>query len=175
MNNDWLNDIPQWVTRLSGFLTDIAGVALVATMLMTVYDIVGRNLGLGSIEPVVELTTLGVVIIAAFGLASTTIRAGHVIIDLFTQKNRLETNRMFDSFWLVLMAVFLFAAAFLSIREGMILHSEGTTTEVLEWSVLSFYIPPVAGWIVAGSVALWIGIKVLVRRGEGHVPEADDR
>lgn len=165
MNEDWQSDIATWPTRISQFLSDIAGIVLVATMLMTVYDIVARNIGFGSIEPVVELTTLGVVIIASFGLAITTIKAGHVIIDLFTRQNEITTNRFIDAFWLVVMAILLITMAFLSIREGISLHSNETTTEVLEWSLLTFYIPPVVGWLFAAFVSIWIAVIVLWRRG----------
>ncbi len=170
MNENWLNDIPQWTTRFSGFLSDIAGVVLVGTMLMTVYDIVARNLGFGSIEPVVELTTLAVVVIASFGLAITTIKAGHVIIDLFTRNNELRTNRLIDAFWLVIMAILLISMALLSVREGLTLHADGTTTEVLEWSLLTFYIPPVLGWLLAAFASIWIGVLVIWRRGRSQRP-----
>ena len=163
MNEDWQSIAPLWVTRLSGYFRDVAGVVLVGMMFMTVYDIIGRSIGFGSIEAVVELTTLGVVIVASFGLAIVTVQAGHILIDLFTRNNKPVTNKRIDSFWLIIMGLFLTIIAYLAVREGLTLHAENTTTAVLEWSVLSFYLPPVAGWLFAGFTAFWIGVVVLWR------------
>ncbi len=172
--DDWQANVPNWLTRLGGLLRDIAGIVLVGMMGMTVYDIVARSLGFGSIEAVVELTTLGVVIVASFGLAIVTIQAGHILIDLFTRNNKPETNQFIDSVWLVVMGIFLLVIAYLAIIEGFTLHTENTTTEVLEWSLLSFYLPPVAGWFIGGFASLWIGIHVLVKGGKAATPRTPE-
>lgn len=166
MEDNWNSETPGFLHKMAVFIGDIAGVVLFAMMLLTVYDITARSLGFGSVESVVELTTMGVVIIAAFGIGITTIKCGHVIIDVFTTKNKASTNQKIDAFWLVVMALFVGMIAFLSIKEGLLLHSYGTETEVLRWSVLSYYIPPVAGWAFAALVGFWIGIRVLLTRGK---------
>lgn len=163
MKEDWNSQTPKLMRKIAVRVGDVAGVVLVGTMLLTVYDIVARSLGFGSVESVVELTTMGVVIIAAFGIGITTIKGGHIIIDVFTSKNKVSTNRKIDAFWLTTMAVFLLMIAYLAIKEGLLLHSYGTETEVLRWSVLSYYLPPVFGWAFASLVALWIGLKVLLK------------
>lgn len=163
--DDWTDDTPSAFTRLSRVFGDIAGAVLVGMMLLTVYDIVARTLGLGSVEAVVELTTMGVVIVASFGLAITTIKCGHVIIDLFTRHNRRETNRFLDAIWLIVMAGLLAVIGYLTLIEGILLHSENRTTEVLKWSVLALYVPPVVGWALAVVITLWIGVMVVARRG----------
>ncbi len=174
MNEDWQSNVPPMVARLAGYFRDVAGVILVGMMLMTVYDIAGRSFGFGSIEAVVELTTLGVVIVASFGLAIVTIQAGHILIDLFTRNNNPVTNQRIDSFWLVIMGIFLTVIAYLAVREGLTLHEENTTTEVLEWTVLSFYLPPVAGWLFGGFTALWIGVFVMWKGKQASSPDIQD-
>ncbi len=164
MEDDWQAETPTAFRRLATLLADIAGAILFIMMMLTIIDIVDRSLGFGSVEPVVELTTMGVVLVAACALAMTTIHGGHVIIDLFTAKNQRSTNRRIDAFWLLVISVFQVGIAFLSIREGLILHSYDTTTEVLEWSVLAYYLPPSLGWIFAGITAAWIGFSVYLRR-----------
>jgi len=134
------------------------------SLMVSRFDIVGRSLGFASVEAVVELTTMGVVMVAAFGLAITTIHSGHVIIDIFTSGNKVATNRRIDAFWLIVMAVFLMTIASLAIKEGLILDGYSTTTEVLEWSVLAYYLPPSLGWAFAGMTAIWIGVTVFLRR-----------
>lgn len=161
MEKDWKSETPKSMRKLAVAAGDVAGTVLVGMMLLTVYDIVVRSLGLGSVESVVELTTMGVVIIAAFGIGITTIKAGHVIIDVFTAKNKVSTNRKIDAFWLLAMSLFLIVIAYLAIKEGLLLHSYGTETEVLRWSVLTYYLPPVVGWAFASLVCFWIGLTVL--------------
>lgn len=174
MNDDWNSDTPRWLTRLSQFLADVAGAVLIAMMGITVYDIVARSLGFGSVEPVVELTTMGVVIVAAFAVGITTIRGGHVIIDLFTRGNKRRTNRLIDSVWLVVMAVFLAMIAYLSVEEGLLLHRDFITTEVLLWSVLVYHLPPALGWGLGAVVCLWVGLAVLRRRGDDPAPQSEN-
>lgn len=167
MLDDWEGEIENWepetpklIQRLAVIVADMAGAVLVGMMLLTVFDIFARSTGFGSAEFVVELTTMGVVIVASFGIAIITIRSGHVIIDVFTSNNKPATNRKIDAFWLVVMSIFLFTIAYLSFTEGWTLHDYGTTTEVLEWSVLAYYIPPIAGWGLGGLASLWIGLTV---------------
>lgn len=162
MADDWTKETPNILQRLAAVVSDAAGVVLMGMMLLTVFDIFARSLGLGSVESVVELTTMGVVIIAAFGIGIITIKSGHVIIDVFTSNNKISTNRRIDAFWLLVMAIFLAMISYLSINEGLILHGYGTTTEVLEWSVLAYYLPPVIGWSLSGLIALWIGLRVFL-------------
>lgn len=162
MADDWTKETPNLLKKLSVIVSDFAGIVLMGMMLLTVFDIFARSLGLGSVESVVELTTMGVVIIAAFGIGLITIKSGHVIIDVFTANNKPSTNRKIDAFWLLVMAIFLSVISYLSISEGLILHSYGTTTEVLEWSVLAYYLPPVIGWSLSSLIALWIGLKVFL-------------
>jgi TRAP-type C4-dicarboxylate transport system permease small subunit len=163
-DDNWQAETPPSLRLAARILSDLAGVVLVGMMLITVYDIFARSLGFGSFEPVVELTTMGVVIVASFGIAITTIRGGHVIIDLFTRNNKVSTNNYIDAFWLLFMGLMLALMAVLSLQEGLQLHEYGTVTEILNWSVLAYYAPPVLGWSVAALVAFWIVLRVFFRR-----------
>jgi len=174
MDSDWKSFIPAPMRWTAQVFADGAGIVLVGMMLMTVYDIVARNLGFGSIEPVVELTTIGVVIVASFGFAITTVHAGHIIIDLFTRGNKDSTNNLIDAFWLLVTCLLLIAMSVLSIREGLSLADFDITTEILEWPIMVFYLPPIFGWMLGAGVAFWIGVAVLFRRGEGRSPDAPD-
>lgn len=163
-DDNWQAETPPFLRLIARILSDLAGVVLVGMMLITVYDIFARSLGFGSFEPVVELTTMGVVIVASFGIAITTIRGGHVIIDLFTRNNKASINNYFDAFWLLFMGLMLALMAGLSLQEGLQLDSYGTVTEILNWSVLAYYAPPVLGWSVAAIVAFWIALRVFIWR-----------
>ena len=163
MHEHWLNFLPAPLYRLALFLGDIGGMALFAMMMLTVVDIVGRNFGLGSIEPIVELSSYGVVIAATFGLAVTTALGGHIIIDLFTRNNRPRTNRIIDAFWQGVTVIVLLAMVWLAVKEGFTLHNAGTRTELLEWSPLVPHLPAAFGWLVAALVAGWIAVRAVAR------------
>ncbi len=176
MNEHWLNFIPARLFRLVLFLGDIGGVALFAMMMLTVVDILARNIGFGSIEPIVELSSYGVVIASTFGLAVTTALGGHIIIDLFTRGNRPRTNRIIDAFWQGVTVIVLATMSWLAFKEGFTLHDAGTRTELLEWSPLVPHLPAAFGWLVAAVVAGWISVmavkRIFIRR---DYDEAEDR
>lgn len=169
-SGDWRSMVPAPMRFAAQVFADGAGVILVLMMFMTVYDVFARNLGFGSIEPVVELTTIGVVIIASFGFAITTIHAGHIVIDLFTRGNKATTNNLIDGFWLIVTSVLLTAISVLTIREGLHEADFGITTEILEWPIMVFHIPPVFGWMLGAGTAFWIGMAILRRKGRGRFP-----
>lgn len=171
---DWQSFVPAPIKFAAQVFADGAGVILVLTMLITVYDVVARNLGFGSIESVVELTTIGVVMIASFGFAITTIHAGHIVIDLFTRQNKHTTNNLMDGFWLIVTCVLLTAMSVLTIREGLAEAEFGITTEILEWSIMVYHVPPVFGWMLGAGVAFWIGVAVIRSKGEGRSPDVAD-
>lgn len=158
MKEDWLKFLPRPLFLIARAAGDIGGVALVGMMLITVADVFGRNLGFGSIEAVVELTSVGVVITAAMGLAVTTALGGHIIIDLVTRKNRHRTNRIIDSFWLAVGFVILAALSGLALNEGLTLHASGSRTEVMEWTPLIPHTPAAIGWGLSALVCGWIAI-----------------
>jgi hypothetical protein len=133
-------------------------------MMITVFGIVARAIGFGSFEPVIALTTMGVLVVASSGLAITTIKGGHFIIDLFTRNNNGATNQRFDAFWLVVMTGMLGMMAYCAFHDGMTLDSYGTRTAILKWSVLASYIPPIFGWAIAAVVALSIAGSVFLRQ-----------
>jgi TRAP-type C4-dicarboxylate transport system permease small subunit len=176
MKEDWLNFIPGWLFRAAQFLGDVGAIALFAMMMLTIVDIVGRNLGLGSIEPIVELSSYGVVIAASFGLAVITALGDHIIIDLFTRNNRRRTNRIIDAFWQGVTVIVLVTMAWLAVKEGFTLHETGTRSELLEWSPLVPHLPAAFGWLVAATVSGWIAVmavkRIFVTR---DYDEAEDR
>lgn len=163
MNEHWLNFLPRRLFVAVRLLADVGGFALVAMMLLTMYDIVSRSFGFGSIEAIVELSSYGVVIASTFGLAVTTALGGHIIIDLFTRRNRPRTNRLIDGFWLAVSIVVLGVMAWLAVREGFTLHGVGTRTELLEWSPLVPHLPAAFGWLVTAIVSAWIAVSVVRR------------
>ncbi|MDA0240064.1 MAG: TRAP transporter small permease [Proteobacteria bacterium] len=164
MDESWEYLLPRSLVRLGNLLRDIAGCALILMMSITVFDIVARGIGFGSIEWVIEASSLSVLIIVFFGLAGCTAAGGHILIDLFTRNNKTSTNRLIDGFWLMVMAAMLVLIAWYSLDDALITHGTGERTEVLHLSPLVIIIPSVGGMVVTALVALWIGIRAYTQK-----------
>lgn len=164
MDDSWEYLLPRSLVRLGNLLRDIAGCALILMMSITVFDIVARSVGFGSIEWVIEASSLSVLIIVFFGLAGCTATGGHILIDLFTRKNKASTNRLIDGFWLLVMAAMLALIAWYSLEDALITHGTGERTEVLHLSPLVIIVPSVGGMVITAIVALWIGIRAWTQR-----------
>ncbi len=90
---------------------DIAGLGLVALMLITVIDIFARRFGLFSVRGIVEISTLCVVLIGFLALANSFKVGGHIIVDLATSYLPDRINQILDSLWLLLTAICLLILA----------------------------------------------------------------
>jgi TRAP-type C4-dicarboxylate transport system permease small subunit len=166
MNESWEYLLPRWLVRLGYIFRDVAGFALILMMLVTVLDIAGRSLGFGSIEWVIEASSLSVLIIVFFGLASCTASGGHILIDLFTRQNKPITNHLIDGFWMLVMAAILALISWFSLDDAMITHATGERTEVLHLSPLVIIVPSVVGMILTVIVSFWISVRTLRSKPE---------
>ncbi|WP_167752721.1 TRAP transporter small permease [Pusillimonas caeni] len=72
----------RWTSRLHLVLGVLGGAALMALMLITVVDVVGRNVVDATVIGAYELSELAVGIIVAAGLPLVAMRADHVHIDM---------------------------------------------------------------------------------------------
>ena len=163
MNDSWEHFLPRGLVALGNLLRDIAGCTLVLMMAVTVFDIVARSLGFGSIEWVIEASSLSVLIIVFFGLASCTAVGGHILIDLFTRNNAPRVNQIIDAFWLLVMAAILALISWYTMDEAIITHATGERTEVLHLSPLVFTVPSAVGMVVTAIVALLSGFRAVLR------------
>ena len=88
-------------------VTAIAGIALLLMMLMVVYDIVGRSLGLWHVLSSVEQTTLYMMLLGFFGLVRCFRHSGNIVVDVATHGLSAGMVRRIDAFWAVLAALIL--------------------------------------------------------------------
>ena len=75
----------KFVERLAMFLAYVAGAILLIVMVLTFIDVVGREFG-APLTFAVEATKHGMGIVVAFGLAITTLRGGHISVDLLSTR-----------------------------------------------------------------------------------------
>lgn len=68
--------------RLSGWLASFAGAVLVVIMVITFIDVIGRYFFSAPLTFAIELIELGMGLLICFGLTVTTLRRGHISVDL---------------------------------------------------------------------------------------------
>jgi len=74
--------LPRPLVALSSVLSQVAGVLLLALVVLTVADVLGRSLRDQSILGTVDISTMLLVAVAFLGLASAEIEGRHVMVDL---------------------------------------------------------------------------------------------
>lgn len=72
------------ITKTSNYMAFIASMALVFLMVITFVDVVGRFFFNAPLTFAVEVIELGMGILVFFGMAITTLRGGHITVDLLS-------------------------------------------------------------------------------------------
>lgn len=84
----------KFVEKAAGFLSDIAGWAVVAAMVIVVINVIGRKIFkspiMGAFEYVSFLTSIAI----SFGIAYCAVTDGHIMIGVFTEKLKERTQRV---------------------------------------------------------------------------------
>lgn len=162
------------LNALARALLVVAGVALVAMMCVTIFDVLLRNFGnyfdalrdvrfYGSIEMVRYLF-----LVAMAGTMPWGVEKSQVVVELFTQKLPESTRQRIDAFFLLGFTVFGAAMAYSLFQAGVHAVATGETTPdlglPLSWTryVASFCMALMA------VRALCLGIQGL-RQGDLHV------
>lgn len=145
---------PRCVSILRGVVSTlgvIAGVAVVAMIVVTCIDVVGRRFGhpLKGTYDIVEI--LGAITIAG-GLPYTTACKGHVAIEFFFQRLSRLGKVVVDTAWrTITISLFLFLT-WRFIRYGLEIKASGQGTSTMGWPI--FWLP---WWF-----SLCCGVMVLV-------------
>ncbi|HVO16314.1 MAG TPA: TRAP transporter small permease [Alphaproteobacteria bacterium] len=145
--------------RALGALAAIGGIAVVALMMITVVDIVGRNLGILYLQGVIEISNLTIVFLGFLGLAYCFNVGGHIVVDLATATASPRIVMMLDGFWLLIAAGIYALMAVLMWDEGFGTAASGEVSANLQWSPLTFFLPCVLGAAVTAVTCLALGIK----------------
>ena len=145
-------------------VTAIAGIALLLMMLMVVYDIVGRSLGLWHVLSSVEQTTLYMMLLGFFGLVRCFRDSGNIVVDVATHGLPAGVVRRIDAFWAVLAALILLPLGYASLKDGLALHGYGQRSEVLGISPLVHHAIAAFGLAAAALVSLFTGLKLALTR-----------
>jgi TRAP-type C4-dicarboxylate transport system permease small subunit len=153
-------------SRIDFIFAVIAGVALLYMMSLTVFDIIGRSLGILTVGSGVEQTELMMVILGFLGLARCLKVEGNIVVDVATSHLPPSVNSRIDAFWLVVTALVLALWAYLVLNSGISLDRSGQRSELLGLSPLVGHIVAVVGMVVAIVVALSVAAGKFERSGK---------
>jgi TRAP-type C4-dicarboxylate transport system permease small subunit len=153
-------------SRIDFIFAVIAGVALLYMMSLTVFDIIGRSLGILTVGSGVEQTELMMVILGFLGLARCLRVEGNIVVDVATSHLPASINARIDAFWLVVTVLVLALWAYLVLNSGISLDRSGQRSELLGLSPLIGHIVAVVGMVVAIVVALSVAAGKFERSGK---------
>jgi TRAP-type C4-dicarboxylate transport system permease small subunit len=145
-------------------ITAVAGVALVLMVLVVVFDILGRSLGLWHVLSSVEQTTLYMMLLGFFGLVRCFADSGNIVVDVATHSLPKGIVRRIDAFWSVLATLVLLPLGYTSLKDGLVLHGYGQRSEVLGISPLVYHAIAAFGLAAAALVSLYVGIRLAFAR-----------
>ena len=140
--------------HLSRWLSIIASIALVFIMVVTFVDVVGRFFFNAPLTFAVELVQLGMGLLVMFGLATTTLKRGHISVDLIEGVMRGNVARA-----LLAMIAAVCGLAFIALMawrlwdRGLNFMSDGLATQVLFLPVYPVVLLMAAAAAIAAVIA----------------------
>lgn len=143
--------------------TFIAGFALVAMMLVTVYDVVLRFFFHRSMAGAFEITEFTLAIMAPLALIYCEKKRHHISVDLVVQFFSLKIQLIFDLIASLLAALIYALTAWqcwVNIFENKF---DQLTSPVLLWSVWPFIIPSAVGFLLLFLLLLSHVLKVIIK------------
>ncbi len=154
-----MHRIDKLITHVSTALSAVAAGCLVLLMLLTFFDVVGRYFFNAPITFTVELTELAMGLVVFLGLGLTTLKGGHITVDVLT---RIMPGWLFG---LVTVLAKLFTVGFLAVvtwqlfAQTNLIRGDGLITQVLGIQVYPFALVMTGGAAFAVIVALWALIR----------------
>lgn len=162
------------VARATDFATTVAayvaGVVLVALMLLTTADVAGRYFFNAPLNGVFDLTHFAVSIMTFLGLSYCGYQGGHVVIELLYEKlpfvARGVLNRVINLVGCVLFGVIAWRTAVQSID----VRDMGEASQLMEIPLFPLY------WLVAFGCALFaavMALRIFIPEPDSHQPESN--
>ena len=153
---------PGSVKRLAqGLLTAAAGILILAMMVLTVVDVVGRYLFASPVPGAFEATEVMLVLVIFAGLPVVTARGEHVTVRLALDALPARLRTGLEAVWELAVAVLLAGAAWLLYGRGVTLAGYGDTTVLLR-----IPLAPVA--YAMAALAAVAAVVAVVRIVRGH-------
>lgn len=158
-----MNLIEKLNRYLNGFLTVLAGVSVMALMLLAAGNVIMRLFGFpyrGTYEMVGFLGA----ITAAFVLGYTQIRKEHVMVDLFSRKYPPRLKRVVDAASYLIVMIFTSLVAYAIFISGNVLKQKEEVSETLKIRYYPFVYVVALGFAVMALTLLIDFLGTIFRR-----------
>ena len=120
-----MDELEQRIGKVTGFLDRIAGLALLAVMLLIVVNIILRATGLGTILGAYEYVGFISVVVIALSLAHCAYQNGHISVDFIIAKLPDKAKLPIDLIIYLLSVVFLALASYHVYQYGVSMIQNG--------------------------------------------------
>jgi TRAP-type C4-dicarboxylate transport system permease small subunit len=155
------------IESVSQAINAVAMAVLLAMVLLTVADVVGRYFFNQPVTGTTELTELMVVVVGFLGLAWCAVKGAHLTVDLVMSRLPSRLQAIVDSFNYFAGIVLCVIIAWRNFLEGIEVQELGTTTSLIDVPEFPFY------WVIGfGFVMLCV---VMVAHLIQHVTKAVKR
>jgi TRAP-type C4-dicarboxylate transport system permease small subunit len=124
---------------------DLAGVALIALMTMTVADIVGRHFHVFALRGIIELSTGVTVLIGFLAFPFSFLQGGHIVLDTFTGSLPARVTKCIDVFWYIIATIIFVVLAVLTWRALIDVYEANETSMDLQIPMVWLWIPAAIG------------------------------
>ena len=124
---------------------DLAGLALLLLMAMTVIDIVGRHLHLVALRGTIELSTGVTVLIGFLAFPVSFLQGGHLVLDTFTAGLPRRITRAIDILWYGVAVIAFAIMAVLTWQAAIEAYADNDISMDLQIPMVWLWIPAAVG------------------------------
>jgi len=149
--------------RTALILAAVSAACLVALMLLTFGDVIGRYFFNAPITFTVELTELVMGLVILLGLGLTTLKEGHITVDIITRILPLPVQFALAAFSRLCVVGFLAVVTWQLYLQSVQVYADGLYTQILGMPVYPF----AAIMTVAAAFGCLIGLWVLRKKPGG--------
>lgn len=152
----------QWASDL---IEALACLGLVAMMSIVALDVVLRNLRIGYVFGVLDLTSIALIIVGGMTIPVAFLRNRQLVVELGTLGMKQANKARLEAVWLLIAAPLLLYIAWAVFEEGLLLHSRGRTLGVLRTSPLLHHSLAALAIGAGGLAAFVVGLYKSTGRG----------
>jgi TRAP-type C4-dicarboxylate transport system permease small subunit len=134
-----------WFEKALRACFDIAGVAVIALMVLTVVDIITRHLGILNLRGTIEMSNGVTVLIGFLAFPFSFLIGGHLVLDTFTCKLPPFVNRTIDILWFLLAAAAFAVAAYLTWLAAFDAYQSNDLSMDLQMPMIWLWVPAAVG------------------------------
>lgn len=140
----------------------VGGIALMVLMLTTVVDVTLRSTLNVAFLGVTEVTELGLVVVAAFGIAYCGWANGHIALEFGEQVVPPKIWRVVQVAVLAISALAVATVAYFSFAEAIAVHRRAAHTNLLQVAEYPFYAVTGLGFLTYAAILLYRAVAARV-------------